>query len=53
MEGQVVRSSIFLRNGWTFKNLNEIRTELDYFPVRWEDRNSFSNGLPTRCMTAG
>ncbi|MEE2823974.1 MAG: DUF5916 domain-containing protein, partial [Pseudomonadota bacterium] len=44
MEGQVVRSGIFLRNGWTFKNLNEIRTELDYFPVRWEDRNSFGNG---------
>ena len=31
MEGQVVRSGIFLRNGWTFGNLNEIRTELDYF----------------------
>ena len=44
MDGQVVRSGIFLRNGWTFKNLNEIRTELDYFPVRWEDRNSFGNG---------
>ena len=43
-DGQVVRSGIFLRNGWTFKNLNEIRTELDYFPVRWEDRNSFGNG---------
>ena len=26
-----MRSGIFLRNGWTFKNLNEIRTELDYF----------------------
>ena len=32
------------RNGWTFKNLNEIRTEFNYFPARWEDRNSFGNG---------
>lgn len=44
MDQQIVRSGIFLRNGWTFKNLNEIRTELDYFPARWEDRNSFGNG---------
>ena len=24
--------------------MNEIRTEFNYFPARWEDRNSFGNG---------
>ena len=44
MDGKLVRSGLFFRNGWTFKNLNEIRTEFNYFPARWEDRNSFGNG---------
>jgi len=44
VDGRMVRSGYFLRNGWTFKNLSEIRTELDYFPARWDDRNSFGNG---------
>jgi len=43
-DGKLVRSGYFLRNRWTFLNLNEIRTELDYFPARWDDRNSFDNG---------
>ncbi|MEM7078737.1 MAG: DUF5916 domain-containing protein, partial [Pseudomonadota bacterium] len=43
-QGRLVRSGYFLRNGWTFKNLSEIRTEFDYFPARWDDRNSFGNG---------
>ena len=43
-QGRHVRAGYFLRNSWTFKNLNEIRTELDYFPARWDDRNSFGNG---------
>ena len=43
-DGRVTRSGLFFRNSWTFNNLNEIRTEFDYFPARWEDRNSFGNG---------
>ncbi len=41
---QLTRSGLFFRNAWTFKNLNEIRTEFNYFPRRWEDRASFGNG---------
>ena len=41
---QLTRSGLFLRNTWTFKNLNEIRTEFNYFPRRWEDRASYGNG---------
>jgi hypothetical protein len=44
MDGRLVRAGYFLRNAWTFKNLNEIRTEFDYFPAKWDDRNSFGNG---------
>jgi hypothetical protein len=43
-DGYLVRSGVFFRNAWTFKNLNEIRTEVDYFPARWHDRNSYGNG---------
>lgn len=43
-EGRHVRGGYFFRNSWTFKNRNEIRTEFDYFPARWDDRNSFGNG---------
>lgn len=43
-EGRLVRSGYFLRNSWTLKSLNEIRTELDFFPSKWDDRNSFGNG---------
>ena len=41
---QLTRSGLFFRNAWTFKNLNEIRTEFNYFPRRWEDRASYGNG---------
>ncbi|NCF45921.1 MAG: hypothetical protein GWP70_14035, partial [Proteobacteria bacterium] len=44
LDGRLERSGYFFRNGWTFKNLSEIRTEIDYFPERWDDRNSFGNG---------
>ena len=44
MDGRSVRSGLFFRNGWTFKNRNELRTEFNYFPARWDDRNSFDNG---------
>ncbi len=43
-DGLLVRSGLFFRNAWTFKNLSEIRTEFNYFPARWDDRNSFGNG---------
>ncbi len=44
-DGKQVRGGYFFRNGWTFKNFSEIRTEFDYFPSRWDDRNSFGNGI--------
>ena len=43
-DGRHVRAGYFFRNGWTFKNLSEVRTEFDFFPGRWDDRNSFGNG---------
>ncbi len=42
--GQRVHSAIFLRNGWTFHNVSELRLELGHFPAQWDDRNSFGNG---------
>ncbi len=42
--GRMVRSAAFLRTGWVFPNSSELRTELDYFPAQWDDRNSFGNG---------
>ncbi len=44
-DGRNVRGGIFLRNKWQFNNLSEFGTELDYFPARWDDRNSFGNGI--------
>lgn len=44
LDGQLERAGYFFRNSWTFKNLSEIRSELNYFPKRWDDRNSFGNG---------
>lgn len=44
-DGRAVRGGIFVRNKWQFNNLSEIRTEVDYFPGRWDDRNSFGNGI--------
>ena len=43
-DGRHIRGGLFLRNSWMFKNRSEIRTEFDYFPARWDDRNSFGNG---------
>ena len=42
--GRMVRSALFLRTGWVFPNNSELRTELDFFPAQWDDRNSFGNG---------
>jgi hypothetical protein len=44
LDGRLERAGYFFRNRWQFKNLSEIRTEFDYFPARWDDRNSFGNG---------
>ena len=44
LDGRLERAGYFFRNRWQFKNLGEIRTEFDYFPARWDDRNSFGNG---------
>lgn len=43
-EGQMVRGGLFWRNQWEFPNFLRIGSEIDYFPARWDDRNSFDNG---------
>ncbi|HEY5645015.1 MAG TPA: DUF5916 domain-containing protein [Pseudomonadales bacterium] len=43
-DGQVTRVGFFLRNTFTFNNLFELRTEVDYFPKRWDDLESEGNG---------
>lgn len=42
--GEATRIGNFLRNTFTFKNLFELRTEIDYFPKRWDDLESEGNG---------
>ncbi|MFV2090084.1 MAG: DUF5916 domain-containing protein, partial [Pseudomonadales bacterium] len=43
-DGLATRYGTFFRNTFTFKNLFLIRTELDYFPKRWDDIESEGNG---------
>jgi hypothetical protein len=43
-EGQVVRTGIFTEGFVIRDNLAEIRFDANYFPTRYEDRNSFGNG---------
>jgi hypothetical protein len=43
-DGETTRVGTFLRNTFTFKNFFELRTELDYFPDRWDDLESEGNG---------
>jgi uncharacterized protein DUF5916 len=45
LDGRNVRGGVFLRNKWQFNNLSEVGVELDYFPARWDDRNSRDNGV--------
>jgi|TARA_B100000315_G_scaffold204080_1_gene197306 hypothetical protein len=54
IDGLVTRSGLFWRTSWTFHNLSQIRTEFDYFPARWDDRNSRGNGtyrIPVRLVS--
>lgn len=44
LDGQPVRGGLFLRNKWQLNNLSEIGAELDFFPRRYDDRNSRGNG---------
>jgi len=39
-----IRGGYFYRDSWMFHNRSEIRTELNYFPSRWEDLESRGNG---------
>jgi len=39
-DGEVTRFGAFVRPTWTFKNLFEVRGELNYFPKRWDDLES-------------
>ena len=43
-DGMVVRSGIFFSQERVFKNNSFLYTELNYFPSRWDDLNSFGNG---------
>lgn len=43
-DGRLVRSGVFWRNNFILQNSWLARTELNYFPRRWDDRNSEGNG---------
>jgi hypothetical protein len=43
-EDRFVRGGFFLRNAWEFQNRSQVNTEVDFFPGRWDDRNSRGNG---------
>ncbi|HUE75854.1 MAG TPA: DUF5916 domain-containing protein, partial [Chloroflexota bacterium] len=43
-DAQMVRGGLFIRHYWTFQDLTELRTEVDWFPAYYDDRNSFGNG---------
>ena len=43
-DGQAIRSEIFWRNTFMFQNSLLLKTELDYFPRVWDDRNSAGHG---------
>ena len=43
-DGLATRTGAFWRNTFTFKNNFQLRTELDYFPERWDDLESEGNG---------
>ena len=42
--GEATRTGFFFRPKFTFKNLLELRPEIDYFPKRWDDLESDGNG---------
>ena len=42
--GQATLNGTFLLNAFTFRNKNELRTALRYFPARWEDLESRGHG---------
>ena len=43
-DSRMVRGGLFMRHFWTFPNNFRINTEFDFFPGRWDDRNSRGNG---------
>ena len=51
MDMKLVRSGLFFRNGWTFKNLNEIRTEFNCFPAVGKTATVLVM-VPIKCMIA-
>ena len=43
-EGQMTLNGAFFMNAYTFRNENELRVTLRYFPERWEDLESRGHG---------
>jgi len=43
-DGLVTRVGTFWRSTFAFRNFFELRTELDYFPARWDDLETAGNG---------
>jgi|TARA_B100000315_G_C14593769_1_gene597473 hypothetical protein len=43
-DGRVVRSGLFTRTRWSFADNSRFSTQLNYFPDRWDDRNSDGSG---------
>lgn len=44
-EGFVTRVGIFTNHTMLFPNSSQFRFEVDYYPERWDDRNSRGNGM--------
>ncbi|MDK1024563.1 MAG: DUF5916 domain-containing protein [Gammaproteobacteria bacterium] len=43
-DGEVIGSGLFFDRNWTFMNRSRLFADLNYFPKKWDDRNSDDNG---------
>jgi hypothetical protein len=43
-DGRLISSGLFLSQDLDFKNRSSLFYKLNYYPARWEDRDSFDNG---------
>jgi len=43
-EGEAIGSGLLFGRNWTFLNRSRLFSDLNYFPEKWDDRNSDDNG---------
>lgn len=43
-DGELTGSGLFFGRNWTFTNRSRLFADLNYFPEKWDDRNSDDNG---------